>query len=420
MLLLIVSCSQAIPLTRKTELAPSISLSQRASFTITPSITSSSSPTITPILVTPTPVNTKTPTPSSTPRMQLEINCTKKSSVLPKNAKISGLAVMHSWIYAGDPAYIWNIETDNKIKLPQNNNEQFLGFAVSTDGKWLAYEKSRKDQSIDTKQLIITGNDGTPIKVTTLLIKDFIYGWLDQNHLLINKHGELHNTLILWNPFSGERQEFYAGDYPNIYDFYPGPGWDLINTLPLAFDPTLSRLVYSAVLDEGWGIILWDVQARSQLLFLLVNESQSWPKWSPDGSQVLIKKPVNVSKSYSTYATNDELYSISRDGAVTRLTYLTDYYHNVDIGPYSWSPDMRYIAFWQNGFFALLDLISHKVTNYCISFTNLFAPIWSMDSKQVVLWTIDGNEQIILIDVKDNYVVKIAEDTAARGWMVSP
>jgi hypothetical protein len=117
---------------------------------------------------------------------------------------------------------------------------------------------------------------------------------------------------------------------------------------------------------------------------------------------------------------NDELYSISRDGAVTRLTYLTDYHHSVDIGPFSWSPDMRYIAFWRNGFFALLDLVSHKVINYCIPFDHTFAPIWSVDGRDVVLWTVDGKEQVILVDVKDNFVVKLAEDTTTVGWMAYP
>jgi hypothetical protein len=74
-----------------------------------------------------------------------------------------------------------------------------------------------------------------------------------------------------------------------------------------------------------------------------------------------------------------------------------------------------------DGSLAILDLKNHKVTNYCIPYDNSIFPVWSPDSRQVLVWNYNGPiNHLYLVDIIDQYAIQIAEDNAAMGWMAYP
>jgi Tol biopolymer transport system component len=134
------------------------------------------------------------------------------------------------------------------------------------------------------------------------------------------------------------------------------------------------------------------------------------------------------------------LVSISFEGRITRLTNLTALYSEIQIGNLSWSPDGRYIAFllyakpgsYPNLYpeleipeafrLAVYDSITQQVTEYCIPGYSNSSPVWSPDSKQVIINFIYSKlpNQVIMVDIEKNWAAKIAENVFSVGWLQAP
>ncbi len=112
------------------------------------------------------------------------------------------------------------------------------------------------------------------------------------------------------------------------------------------------------------------------------------------------------------------------------------------MGAVHWSPDSRYIAFWfthwqqseqpyydtlGDRYLAVLDTTTDLVTSYCINgeknatigIRKYPAPLWSPDSKQVVVQSqvTSDSFKTILIDVQENRAFHIGDNLAPEGWM---
>jgi hypothetical protein len=185
--------------------------------------------------------------------------------------------------------------------------------------------------------------------------------------------------------------------------------------------------------------VLWEIKTNQEIALLPTYGVRRKPEWSPDGKQVAMVKALT--DTVVDKPGDQELFSLNREGAATRLTYLTEYYDRVELGQFSWSPDGRYIAFGlyaepfqspdvspQDGLenvarLAVLDTHSHVVTNYCVPiYYGWISPIWSPDSQQLLIEDVTevGKSLVYLVDIQQGFAAKIAEDVSPQGWMVLP
>jgi Tol biopolymer transport system component len=187
------------------------------------------------------------------------------------------------------------------------------------------------------------------------------------------------------------------------------------------------------------AIVLWDMSNNKEIVNLpgMTGYSRT-PKWSPDGSSFVINSTLSVSdpKHKSPHpeliGKDQELFRISREGRIERLTDFTSLYETVRFDFSSWSPDGRYVAFWvqtepnetvPGESLAVWDSQTGQVTNYCIQggWGVVYAPVWSPDSRRIVVGGMDGSSediQVFLIDMEQGYAVPIAEGLIPMGWMV--
>jgi WD40 repeat protein len=239
--------------------------------------------------------------------------------------------------------------------------------------------------------------------------------------------------ILAFNPLTSETETFIP-DFPNMAIWGPA-GWNVTES---SYDPSLTFVVYGVGANLGkWvDIVLWDIQAQQEIV-RLENPSggSSTPVWSPDGKQFV----VDVSPDQTHQYDYDELFSVSRDGVIQRLTFLTDYYEKVEIRDYSWSPDSHRVAFWysfEDGtvkigwdyYLAIYDTSEQKLTSYYIrrGENSLFSlPILPPESNMLLVDGFIGStetavaDQTLLLDVLNNQAFVIASDMIPVGWLVS-
>jgi hypothetical protein len=330
----------------------------------------------------------------------------------------------------------------NKAKIDKKHEVEGLDFSISPDGKWIAYYSYRSDS------LVVTDAD---LNIVAFLPREKNWGnklWLDENNLIINI---VENDLLVFkslgfliiNPFDNKKQELKM-DFPNIYSGYPLPFW---NGFPVtAFNSRLDRVVYLQG-DTTFFYTLWDIEKQKVITQMQVyGEFQSVPYWTRDGSMFAVAPSLtaNGGDNYPSY----EILSVSHDGIVKELTHLSDYYPWIYISDLSWSPNNQYIAFWysywndtdlqpyftdpRDRYLGVVDVKSGETTAYCIhgelnreiGMRVYRPPLWSPDSRQVVIQSQVGedylNFQTILVDIHENRAYHIADNLEPVGWMVSP
>jgi len=338
--------------------------------------------------------------------------------------------------YQDEPTtYLWNLETGEKIDLP----DRYLDFAVSPDGTRLAFtELGDPDDWIR----IVTA-DGQQQSIPQIENWFSINQWLDDENLIIDQTSETIHSSVVLNINSGQAQIF-TPNYPDIYLFdipyVPLREWGGYALSPSVYDPMLTRVVYPANISENWSTlnyVIWDLQSNAMISNLEVNAAsvvEHVPVWSPSGNEFIVAYPTR--EDARNYIPDDELYSINRDGLVTKLTNLSAYFTvGVDIRHYSWSPDGHKVAFWMEPNppagthdpqmeLAILDLITQQVTLYCIpgDFRDGgWDPIWAQNSQQLLVKSLsaEGTGQLVILDVAHGIAVRIANDKRPYGWMIS-
>jgi len=394
----------------------------------TPGLTQS--PSATPTLVPPSSTPTSTPTPTIPPEARLNVQCLPIMQNLPNGAVLEGTLVLSR---KGRPfGYLWNLETGEEILLP----DRILGSSVSPNGKWLVYESDLREAR--TWFRVITA-DGE-VHHSFPNDQEWIIGpWLNNEMFIAYRREKPLWSTVVVNPFTGQWREFKS-DYPDI-EWLDAPRlWGFTVSV---YDPTLTRVVYLANPSDTpnkLSYVIWDLQGKqmiaefSRIAWSIV---EHMPVWSPSGSEFVIADLTREEFDVN-YVPDDELYSISRDGEMTKLTNLSAYFTiGVDIRGYVWSPNSRYIAFWMapdppaetypdgpQMQLAVLDTETQMVTLYCIpaDFRRAeWEPIWSPNSQQVLVKSLDeeGESRLVIVDIVAGWAVQIAGDVDPMGWMVS-
>lgn len=398
--------------------------------------------TITPVpslTSTVTPTATLTPTQTGTPTVSPEVmryQCLEIADYPPADYPLKGVIVYNddNNLYA----YLSNEETDNPFFFPREEGDRLLSFDVSPNGKYLMYyhhaARTQEDRTI-----IITADGKT---IWSEVVSDYSWQWFDNQRLkrvLVSENGE--HTLLLLNPFTGERQNLPA-DFPSSEMYSDNFFMAWIHASSPIYDPSLTRVVYGAGFHDSSYLIhpviaLWDTHSSQKVW---ERETIDWgdtPIWTPDGQQFLIAANLDPKK---TRDFADEFFAISRDGDVKQVTHFMDYYSDVDIlDNYNLSPNGKLLAFWINSqpslyedpWLAVLNIETGEVTNYCIK-GDAFAdnaygpqlPIWSPDSTQLLVISRPPEDtkvrRVVIVDILYNYAAKINADMEPKGWMVTP
>jgi hypothetical protein len=289
--------------------------------------------------------------------------------------------------------------------------------AVSPERKLLAYGiETQDDKSI---KLIVSTNKGdrqisTPIKSSLPYpLAGNVGQWLTNEQLYVD--GEI------VNPFNGSQNSFNADEFP---DFAKFP-----RSNSLVFSPKLNKVVYRL---SNANIGLVDVSTR-EILATFPEKFDRGPEvaWLPDGTHVAIigaGKHVEPSK-----VSSEEIFIVDESGRqIRQVTHLSTFYQaNYNLFNPVWSPDGRYIAFWQKDVnkptkglrLLVVDTQTEQTTSYCTwgepKGTRFYGPIWSPNGKQLLI----GDQRVqdtisaVIVDVDTNNAFLVSNDAIPGGWM---
>ena len=364
------------------------------------------------------------PTPSLIPSATATVDLMEKAhinetcpcfrSFIPLDIELRGIVVLDKsrdpQLGIGD-AYLLNLN-NNDFKKIYLQDEYAFSYAVSIDRKVLAYGIGSRDMHF---QIVISDSGGNRLKVIPRDNDFWIRGWLNDQLLFVYPS--------VLNLYTGEEKSYDPQDFP---DYSPTSIW----TKWFDLDPKLTRIMYAG----NGGIALVDLQTKQILTTVPDNiDGTIYVAWTSDSLRVAVVGTTTRDNGITPVA--EEIYVVTRDGQSKQMTHLSDYYGNTYSLYYlSWSPDDRYIAFWQKDVSAgnpewrllVLDTETEKVTSYCAlgnSVSNIFrGPIWSPDGKQLLIENQDtkGVNRAVIIDIEKNIAFPIADDARPVGWMVSP
>jgi WD40 repeat protein len=397
------------------------------------------------------PAETETATPTATatipPEARLKYQCIEVRPVSPGETASEGIVVLDSRVVVGSrykpETFLLDLATGKSTQIAAEGERQ-SEFAVSPGRKLMAYSRVVLDASekVVKDELVIASADGQQQKAIPWEEGwSHIVGWLDDQRVVINLFKRQENlvqmyaTFLVLDPFTGKRQ-MLRPDFPAVYDVPRIPdwyGWSIT-----AYDPTLTRVVYPMFTGNGYEhtYVIWDLKrnrilARLDAVFKMASDYLPAPRWSPDGSRLVVEGSLTTPPAFETFL-------VSRDGQIEQLTNLYAY-EKARLSGYSWSPDGRYIATWLNtsslretreAELVVVDTLTKQITDYCIRVKyggeeygdELLAPIWSPGGKQLIVqdWYEKDHRRVILVNPGHSFAVPIVEDMEPAGWMLEP
>jgi len=293
--------------------------------------------------------------------------------------------------------------------------------------------------------------------------------WFDEEHLIFRLGRNLSGTppfdpppheIAIFNPFTGLTKKL-TPDFPGISS--KEVDWNFSG--PAFYDDTMDYVLY-AKWDNPNNMheyALYRISTKTSIAGLrgssyngayLYNGnfvtqdgvSANPPQWSSDNTRVAVISPA-LEKPNS----EDEIFAITKNGNVQRLTYFARHFDKVKISDLSWSPNGKSLAFWvtltpspfklpenahQDVRLAILNTDTLGIIITCISGDNIglkngkpspgfigktiHAPIWSPDGSQLVVENryTDDSSHLILFDIARVTALQIGETLEPLGWMI--
>jgi WD40 repeat protein len=250
----------------------------------------------------------------------------------------------------------------------------------------------------------------------------WVLGWVDDDRLAIAIPGRPDGAVTVLNPFTGQWNEIWPEFPPPAEASILYPRW----TFPVVvfYDPTLTYVAYP-IGEHGEGVVLYDLQADS-IIWEGKAPDRYWVfkshtlGWSPDGN--------NLAVVVQAIDGSDQLILVDHDGTTESLLWSsrirpTSFSIIEDI---AWSPDGKFIAAWLrtdvfgDSNLVLIDVETQTVFDLCISTAYDNLPIWSPDGSQLAVEVREEYSTIytLIIDLKDEYAVKVVDNLAPVGWLV--
>lgn len=369
-------------------------------------------------------------------------------SEVPHRKSLTGVIVAGIPVQTIEVSDIYLMDAQSGTKIselpPDPPYSSISSFSVSPNGKLAAYYSS----SNAPKNFYIINNKGEVLLDMTVvdeegkyLLGNLIPGervswdgvyWLDDESLVTSKYplGERDELEVIspiyFRPFQKTAKE-YLPVYPDISLNYINYRTGLPSFM--VFDPALSRLLY---VNKDSRIVLYDLENDSIISqYLTVEEYyQGDPVWSKDGSKFLT---IGIDNSANQSASED-IYEITRDGVARRLTYFETLITDYTLVKLSWSPDEKKIAFLVNSnqtpcgprrespYLGVYEYDSpEKVKLYCYESFYFFTPVWSPDSRQLLLMTRDPDDwhqsPMLLVDTEEDYAAVMDKNLLPVAWM---
>jgi len=313
-------------------------------------------------------------------------------------------------------------------------------FAVSPDGKWLAYDLYGEDDVslvVEPSGNILTNSSQGRI-IWQPSQPSRLEGWLsNENVILVKNHSwENFGSTLIYNPLTGEQYEFFLEEMPDAQKQVFGrlSGSYLMDHGNLIPDPTLQRIVYPSGSGptEGLQMVLWDVENKRALTSLRYTEYQLFrdPFWSQDGSDFLV---IGVSEAGLM-----EWFQVTKEGAIHQLTYFGNFLKDAEFNYPSRSWNGRYLVFQllyndrKDEKYLILDSNSPTLDGFCLDLGREYSgswnsPSWSPDSRYVAVTYgsyLNDTSDVILVDVEKRETFTIGKDIdmkiEATGWIVKP
>ncbi len=364
-----------------------------------------------------------TPNPSA-PANDSFVNtsCATIYTAPPDTLKLKGFAVLDDY-KATSHLFLKNLETGGETELA-TPDDTVSDIKISLDHKSAAYQLGNPKTN---EWSVVVANAQGKRTAEDVWPKGFftLGNWVNDDQILL----QTFPPFVAFNPYTKQEKSF---DYPD----FPNYSLNTQSNRIIAFDPSLERAVYKNTNDK---VSLYDIPNKKVLGEVDNHPNPSMDaSWAPDGSQVAVVGTITLASKLADHS--QDLFSMTRDGQVKRLTHLTDHYGRLvqfSKAGLSWSPDSRSIAFWmiypQNEYndweLGVYDLTTNKTTNYCISndYENalnsthyLSAPAWSPDGKQLMVENRydKTSSRVLIVDLASKVAYQIEENKFPAGWII--
>jgi dipeptidyl aminopeptidase/acylaminoacyl peptidase len=391
------------------------------------------------IVTTPTridavPSTQLTPTPTSNSANAVPVSlfvqkCIDALYPYSSNNNMSGTLILSSPTLSGN--YFLDMDTGTRKVITPNESDLALDFNVSPNRYWIAYIDG--GESGATESLIVQSANGQEKFVYPVDRKEWqsIAFWLNNENLALWNHGNPLDSLILFNPFTGDKQVL-SNSYPNILP--EDSDWDQFWPSITIYDSSLKQVVYLGTNENGYEpgnatLILWNVTKKQQVTkidkfgYTLVH-----PIWKMDGSGLALVKSLTGNDPPKR---QDELFFLSSDGEIKQLTELSDMYPSPNIYSASLSPDERLLAFEIVTNFSrkveepsdrrvlILNMATLEITDYCLTPEQFAHLTWSPDNRFLAFsQPLSGEEiQTVVLDLWKGDAFVIAENLRPAGWL---
>lgn len=260
-----------------------------------------------------------------------------------------------------------------------------------------------------------------------------LIGWANNEDILINltKRGHLVNPMVSFNPFLHTKTEFSFDSLPvwNLHILYD---WGPFGLSYAVLSPDLEKLIFPSFArdheSEG-AVILWDLPSNSELAYVSMDRVLfgNMPSWKADSSAFVVNRSLaNKAPLTPGDPTDQELFLVSLNGEIVQLTSFTQFFSDVIIGNYSWSPNGEFVAVWiktnETGLgtydkeqLVITNVDSGQIVDTCLqsSAYQTAAPVWF--GSEYLAFT-DEVEQGYLLNLSTMEAYKLPVEGRILGW----